>query len=437
MSKSIILIVVLAIVLIVLAWGVGLRFGSIFPKSQPKPPEKISLTYWSLWDDQSVIQPLIDEYEESNPNVSITFVKQSILNYRTRLQTQLRQGDGPDIFDLHNSWIPMFFSDLSSVNSPDMSDYYPVVSDSLVFNHKLYAMPMEIDGLVMFYNPDILQAAGLSVPTNWLDFMQAAQKVTVKDADTYQIQTAGAALGTTTNIKYWPETVGLLFLQEPNGDLNNPANQNGVEVLQFYNSFMSDPKNRTWDTTLPSDEQEFASGHLAFYFAPGREAAVIKQLNPNLNFKVAAMPQLPTRPTIGWGTFWVKGVSGYSKNSAESWKFLQFLSSDDNLKKLNDLRSQNGKPSLAYPKISMASIQKDDPVLGAVVSQGPTFKTWYLNSDTGDAGLNDEMVKVYKDLIDGASKSSDYQTLLQTAYSQIYQLFVKYQLTQAPKTVSK
>jgi hypothetical protein len=73
------------------------------------------VTWWGLWEESSIITPLIASYESTHPGVKITYVKQSQQDYRERLTNALAKGTGPDIFSFHNSWVPMFRGDLDSL----------------------------------------------------------------------------------------------------------------------------------------------------------------------------------------------------------------------------------------------------------------------------------------------------------------------------------
>src|SRR3989344_1869950 len=158
MKKIVIIILALAIVLGFIIW----RFG---PKvSEQVQTGPVNLIFWGLWEDEALIKPLIDEYRKLSPETTVTYVRQSSVNYRTRVQTQVRNGVGPDVFMIHNSWLPMFVGDLAP--SPiSLSDYqatfYPIAVDSFVKDNQILGAPMEIDGLVLYYNEEILIAAGI------------------------------------------------------------------------------------------------------------------------------------------------------------------------------------------------------------------------------------------------------------------------------------
>lgn len=425
MRRIIIVVLVLSIIAGFLFW----RFGpniSLF-KSKPKGP--ITLTYWGLWEDDSLIKPVISEYQAQNPQVIINYVKQSSINYRTRVQTQIREGVGPDVFRIHNSWLPMFENDLAAAPEDifTLTDYkatfYPVAQESFVKNNQILAAPMEIDGLALFYNEEMLNGVGGKIPKNWQEFIDVASKMTVKDSS--GIKTAGASLGTTGNVDHWSDIIGLLLLQQPGVDLNNVATSAVSEVLKFYTGFVVDPKRKTWDTNLPPSTQMFAQGRLGFYLAPSWRAHELRLANPNLKFKVVPTPQLSSRQ-VSYASFWAEAVSKTSKNPTEAWKFVKFLTSAQAEKSAYQQAAQVRLFGEPYSLVSLASELTSDPIVGAFVTQGPIYKGWYLSSNTFDNGINDEMIKYFEDGINATLQGQDPQVALQTVDKGVKQVLDKY-----------
>ncbi len=433
MSKTVIIIVVLAVVIGVLFSITNGQIGNLIPSLGKREPQQVTLNYWGTLDDEVVLKPLFEAYQQAHPNIKIVYSKQSLTNYRTRIQTQLRAGQGPDLFAIHNSWVPMFVSDISPLTSKDLSidDYgktfYPVVKSSFIFNNKVYGFPSEIDGLVLFYNQDLLNFANINPPTNWQELIVAAKSVTVAPEKS-PIQTAGVAMGSINNVDYWPEIVGTLFYQQPDGNILTPENKDGQEVLPFYGKFVTDPQYKTWDSILPPSTQMFINGRLAFFIAPSKVASQIIQANPNLKFKTTNLPQLPGKE-VSWATFWGNTVSARSKNSIEAWNLVRYLSSEQSVKFLNQQRIQNKLQPLVYPRSELASEQVNDPIYGSVVKQGNYYVSWYLNSQTFDDGINDHMIKVFeKAMKNYLQEGGKPDAVLQDASLEIKQVLGEYRL---------
>lgn len=108
-GKSKILIGLGIVLLVVILISVLIR---VFSKTKTGSSE---ITWWGLWEDPSIVQPLITAYETDHPGVKINYIKQSPQDYRERLTNSLAKGTGPDIFAFHNTWVPMFRNDLDVV----------------------------------------------------------------------------------------------------------------------------------------------------------------------------------------------------------------------------------------------------------------------------------------------------------------------------------
>ena len=99
---------------IVLAAVVALAVTKL-PAVKNKKAEPVTITYWGLWEPESVMRPIIADFEAANPTIKINYIFQSQREYRERLQNALAAKKGPDVFRIHNTWVPMFRSDLAPI----------------------------------------------------------------------------------------------------------------------------------------------------------------------------------------------------------------------------------------------------------------------------------------------------------------------------------
>lgn len=368
----------------------------------------VTLRYWGLWESANVMNQVINDYKKDHPNVSVVYEKKSEQQYRETLQSQIQSGKGPDLLMFHNTWVPMLTSQLSEIPADVISQadikkqYYPVIFNDLRnSNKKFVGLPTGIDGLGLYWNEDIFKAAGISAPpSTWQELSADATKLTVKGPDG-NIRTAGAALGTASNVDHFSDILGLMILQN-GGDIKNPTDQRSADSLEYYTKFTKG-ENHVWDETQPSSTIAFVGGNLAMYFAPSWRAAEIKAANPTLNFKIAPLPQLDASSTnkITWASYWAVGVSAKSENQQEAWKFVKFLEEDQNLIKIYTESSKTpqrlfGQP---YPKISLAASLSSDPFVGAYVADAPYMQSFPMASRTFDNGENDEIIKAYEDAV--------------------------------------
>jgi multiple sugar transport system substrate-binding protein len=392
-----------------------------------KKTSAVTLTYWGLWEPNSVMQGVIADYEKSHPNVKITYTMQSPKNYRSRLQSAIQSGTAPDIARIHNTWLPMLRSSLTP--APDkivplstFDAYYPIAKKNAVAGGKVYALPLEVDGLALLYNQDIFDKKGLTPPSDWNALRKMAYDLTERNAETGIITLSGAALGTTSNIDHWSDILGLLIVQN-SGDPSKPSSTAVQDALTFYTIFATQDK--TWDATQPNSVYAFATGTVAMILAPSWQVAEIKAINPNLKFGIAPVPTLPST-NVAWATYWMEAVPSSSKNSEAAWEFIKYLSSESALQNMYAAASQVHGLGEPYPLKSLASSVGSDPLATTFVSQAPNYTSWYLASRTYDEGVNDQLIKYYEDAINAINDGSTVASITKTLEEGVTQVLAKY-----------
>lgn len=432
--------IVLVLLVLLLLLGLGFAVWKFVLPMLGVGKEK-SLTWWGLWEEESVVASLITEYEQENPDVKITYVKQSHQDYRERLTNALAQGTGPDIFRFHNTWVPMFKNELDNVPASVMTaaeyaeSFYPIISSDLTSGAGLVGIPLGYDGLALYINEDIFTAAEKQPPTTWDDLRQTAIELTVKDENGAIIQ-AGVAIGRTENVDHWPEILALMMLQN-GASPANPTDRRAQDALTYFTIFSS--VDGVWDETLPASTIAFAGGKLAMYFGPTWRTFEIVQQSSSLNFKTVPLPQLPkdspSQPDIAYASYWADGVWARSTNKEAAWDFLEFISSEASLEKMYQNAAQNrpsegpifGEP---YPRVDMAELLLDHPIVGSVIEQASDARSWYLVSRThdGPTGINSQIVKYYEDAVNSVNSGVRADKALETVVSGVSQILSQYGL---------
>ncbi len=441
-------------VLVVLLGFVGYKF--LLPMFLTEEEEKIRLVYWGLWEEESVIQGAIDDYTAIHPNIEIAYIKHEQTDYRSRLKSRLTRDpdevEVPDIFRIHNTWVPGFNEDLAAVpittaNALELeTDFFDVYKEDLLVGGSYKAVPIMYDGLSLFYNKELIESAQVKLPRTWWGLEAAANRLTVRDEEG-KIKVSGVAMGSAENVDHWSDIVGLMAKQ--NGvDLtkNDEINNNKLaDVLTYYTLFQT--KHRVWDETLPSSTDFFANGKLAFYFGPSWRVFNFGDKNPNLKYEIMTVPQLPTLKdalmdqiessdspdnitNIHWASYWVEGVSARSRYQKEAWNFMEFLASKETLEKMYKAASDIRAFGEIYPRISMANSIATNPKVKPFITGANDATSWYLCSRTHEGdGVNEEMMAYFKDAINKITKNNQLpQNVVDDLRSGINQLVLKYQI---------
>jgi multiple sugar transport system substrate-binding protein len=392
------------------------------------PAKQTTISYWSLWEPCSTLEPVFAKFEQANPGVLVSCQQQSPKDYRERLQTAIAGGQGPDVFRFHASWVPMLKNELSAMPSSVMSPseykqtFYPIAVTQLTSNGQLVGVPLMYDQLALYYDKDALSTAGEQPPQTWAQLRELAVKLTVNSES--GMERGGLAIGTADNVDHFSDILGLLILQN-GGNPAQPTQQATMDALTFYTNFAKTDK--VWSSDLPNSTAAFARSQAAMMFAPSWRYHEIKALNPNINIGVAPVPRLGDQP-VGWATYWAEGVSAQSKSKNESWALLKYLSSKEGQQLWHAEQAKTRPFGEVYGRQDLATSLQSDGEMGAFIQNASAAKNWYLNSWTYDNGLNDQITKYYVDAINSMIDGKQAKDVTATVSQGVNQVLRQYGL---------
>lgn len=394
--------------------------------------KNITLTYWGLWEDKEIFAPLIDAYEKSNPNIKIDYQKMDPQDYREKLLARGKNGQGPDIFRFHNTWLPEIRELAAPIPNTIMTasefekTFYKIHQKDLKVDAYYYGLPLEIDGLVLVYNENLLKKAGIqTAPLTWDDVTDMVGKLTVKNKSG-QLITSGIALGTTSNVEHFSDIFGLMLL-ENGGSLDKLDSQEAAGALEIYRKFAESPQG-FWDDSMPNSTTAFIQEKVAMILVPSWTILNIKAANPDIVIKVVPVPSVPGGTPVSIANYWIEGVSRYSKNQLEAWKFLKYLIEKDNLTKLYEIEARLRPFGEPYSRVDLAPLLAQNEYIGAVIKQADSYTSIPVIKRTYDNGLNDEIVQYLENAVNATIQGVSYEEALRTTAEGVNQVFIKYKL---------
>lgn len=416
----------------------GFRFVPALLKTTSGPVE---LTYWGLWEEEAVMNSIISDFQRQNPNITIKYQKQNIKQYRERLVNKLdSQQEAPDIFRFHNTWGIMLKNYLSTVPSNVYTNeefekiFYPVAVKDLRLGNGYIGIPLMIDTLALFINEDDFKAIGEAPPKTWDELRHLARiKLTTKDTEG-RIKKAGVALGTFDNVDHASDILALMMLQAgvdlKKKKITTSTSRDGrvlaEDVLNYYVNEFAKGDIRTWDATLDPSTLAFAKEKLSMYFGYSWRIFAIRELNPQLSFRVVAVPQLPEGKNVTFASYWVEGVSKKSRFQKEAFIFLKYLSSKETMQKLFTEQSKLRLFGEPYSRVDLADSLKTHQYLAPFIDQAQNASSWYLASNTYDNGLNDQMIRYFADAVNAVGRGVSAKTALETVAKGVDALASRY-----------
>lgn len=401
------LIMIGAIIIIVLL--LASVFLGILPGSRSAKPQPATLEFWGLYDDLSMWQPIFTAFKKNNDNVDFKYTQMNPVSYEKDLLEALASGKAPDIVMFHSSWLPKHGNKIAPMPETIMTvrqfqETFPdIATIDFISKNKIYALPVWTDVLVMVYNKDLFNTAGVaSPPKDWDEFTKVVVKLSNKDKSGNVIK-SGAAIGTAGNINNSADILSLLMLQSGSkmvsdngaeavfdrsitvgGSTYNP----GESALRFYTDFSS-PKSSSysWNDKLPNSFDAFTSGQTAIIFDYIVNIKKIKQKSLNLVFATAPIPQLKgAAKAVNYSDFWGYSVPMVSKNSETAWKFLAFLTTYD----INKYFS--GNVSRPASRRDVLSEQQLSPDLGVFAETILSATNWYRVDPTAIDNIFKDMI---------------------------------------------
>ncbi len=415
----------------------------------------VTLNWWGTFDSADDVSGLISEYKKLHPHITIQYRRLREQEFEDEIKDAIIQDKGPDIISLNNTQLTEYLSILEPLpastqmayqtvektlgikeetvitiqENPSITpsqlkeSFLDVVYYDVVRGGKIYGLPLSVNTLVMFYNRDLLNNAGIPLPpTTWQVLQENVRKLTFQNQDNVLIQ-SGAALGTAENIDNFEDILSLLMMQNgtemvsgnnvmfATASKNNKDYNPGVEAIRFYTDFANPAKEvYTWNEDFPSSIDAFAQGRVAMVFGYGHYIPYIEaKRGGKLNYGISQMPQIEGRPEINFANYWIQTVSSKSTHKNEAWDFIQFISKRKQVEQY--LQKTNQGTALR----SMVDEQVANDDLRVFARQLLTSQSWYQGDDI-------EVVKrAFIDIINTAQTGTDLKKIIILAAQTIQQ----------------
>lgn len=137
-----------------------------------------------------------DLFEKENPNIKVNIETFGWDSYGTQLQTRIGGGDAPDCFELGLDAFPSYVDQnailpldgMMAASGTDLSVLTEKSLEAFSLNGTKYGMPYSYSTVVLIYNKDLFDQAGVSYPTadwTWADADAAALKIKALGDDYY------------------------------------------------------------------------------------------------------------------------------------------------------------------------------------------------------------------------------------------------------------
>jgi multiple sugar transport system substrate-binding protein len=290
--------------------------------------------------DQAYYEPLVQEFSATYPQITVELVPQ----VRDEEGGQSDLPEDVDVFVapdnaleglLEESLVLSLDPFIEQDGSFDTSDFYPGVLENLSSGGRLWAIPVGLDPMVMYYNQDLFDQYGVSYPTlewTWNDFLNIVLALRDPDAGVYGY---AAALGAFDPLPFIYQHGGQLaddLRDATQVTFDDPLN---VEALQWYVALMYEHEavptpeqaRRAFRGGEYSVAQGFLSEKLAMFATSfSQRGGRDWQLEWPMRWGMAPLPRDARSATIAM----VEGyfISSQAERPDACWQWITFLSQE-------------------------------------------------------------------------------------------------------------
>ena len=319
-------------------------------------------------------QDLVAAFEAAYPTVDVDLIHiPDQGDYRQRLALDFAAGTPADVVLLNYRSYAQFaaqgaleplgpYLDVSRLLKP--ADFYAQALDPFRWKGQLTCIPQNLSSLVVYYNKDLFDAAGLPYPSDdwtWDDFLATAQALTLDtDGDG---QTDQFGLGTEASILrvapfIWQNGGELVVLNDKGAPirlaLDTPA---ASEAIQWFVDL------QTTHHVVPNAEEEaaedsesrFQNGRTAMYLNSRRVTPTFREIT-GFDWDVAALPRGAEPAGVLHSDGYCMTAATEDKDAA--WHFIEFAN------------GYEGQTIIAQTGRTVPSMIRGEPVGGVPRSRG-------------------------------------------------------------------
>lgn len=288
---------------------------SVFASGSGEDNSKQSLTVlnWGNVAEETLAQKSIDDFMAKNPDVTVEQTCVPVVewtDYITRWSTMITSGNAPDVVCIAFECSQMaqandLLMPLNDIieNDPELTalvaEYTPAILSGISNGETIYGLPTGTQTMVMYYNKDMFDAAGLPYPTDdwtWEEFYETAKALT-KDG----IYGFGLSNSYFQLVPWWISNGTNLVAEDNNTPtVNNPLM---IESVEFLNKLVDE--GITPDPISSDVYTMFSQGKVAMVGA-GRWClpAWIEAGMNNDNFDCVQWPSNNGSGTVYGGSAW-------------------------------------------------------------------------------------------------------------------------------------
>jgi multiple sugar transport system substrate-binding protein len=379
-------------------------------------------------------EAMIEEFEAQHPGVTIEYIGTPFEETLNQATTAILGGNAPDIIQAVSGWTPQLnqMGALASLDSLIDESIINGVADAsreaLTFDGQLKALEWVPAPIVMVYNRNLLEEAGLdpdSPPQTWPEFVAAVEAVCALPAREDGGSVYGVSLRTVRhpNSGHWALPVIWGFggdILSPDGNVT-VADAPAVAALQWYQDVVTSNCSPE-GFGVQESRNVFAQGRAGFIFEGPWIRGLVNSLSegalevaPDGDVWLAPMPADPNGDSRMIANSHVLVISEQSPNKELAAEFIEFITTDPQA--VEEYYTVSDQPSTAQLDLLTSGAMGEDEMVQVFVDAMPGAASVPLKHPQWNA-MTDSLSLAIQQVLQGVEP----ETALQQAATEIEQL---------------
>lgn len=331
---------------------------------------ELKVTFWDGNWNETTFTRIKELWNEKYPDIQLQGEFMIDKGMFDKYMLSMQTGTGPDVAACALDWVTTLgnagllepLDDYVAASGVDTSVYVQGAINASTIDGKLYGLPFRSETYVLYYNVDLLKAAGFDkAPETWEEVLEVAKAINSSEVAGYGL--VGANFG---NFSFQFITMlrssGGSILTE---DLSKSAldSEIAIATAKLYRELANYAPASLMENDNVANRTLFASGKVAMYMSGIYDVPEIIKANPELKFACAMVPTAggAQRKTILGG--WSVAIPASSNNKEAAWKFVEFLTSSEIAALYTNTFTGTGAPAERFQQVDAAIVQPNADAL--------------------------------------------------------------------------
>jgi multiple sugar transport system substrate-binding protein len=380
------------------------------PLARAAAPLTLRYVDWQLAEEPTgtAYRAVIADFEKSHPNIKVQAEPIPLSQYPTRIVTQAKAGQAPDVIRIFDPWLRGWIREGFLLNLNPLVEkvggrgytnlfYAPTVELATV-QAALYGIPGWNGALMLQYNAKMFEEAGLDPakpPRTWADLLAYAKKLTKPGGSQYGIAIQGAKQSSAvTRFVTWLFNNDVdIITKSGDVDLDSPR---AIEALTFWTELATKQKVTppgVTDIDVQNARSLYAQRKVAMFQNASNAAYLVAADNPSIRPEIRMAP-MPTNVAKAYTPQFMSflSIAANSPQKDAAWELVQAFNTKESW--IQIWRTSGMLPArkdaLEDPELQKDPVARATAMMANNVKFIPPIPEWPQISDA----LGDAMQKV-------------------------------------------